>query len=477
MDEASGSSGLRDEATPMVEVGDADPASPEEGSPESLARENAKLRAQVEELRRRSTGGGGSGRHRVRRTLTVILVVMTSLSVVAATTAIWMKRTVWDTDRYVALVAPLADDPAVTNALALRLTADAFTALNVRVRVEQALGSIPKLPPSASSLLAGPLTSGVQNVVEDRAQRFLASPAFASLWEQVNRQLHVKLVALLKGDYEQLPNVSVTGGEVQLNLIAAVARVLQQVVQQGADELGIDVTIPSIPSNLDSSAAIERLNSALGTTLPADFGQVTIMTRQQLEGYQQAAQRLNTLAGALFLLSIVLLVATILVSTSRRRAIIWLGLGITVAMLLGGIFLRRVEARITDSIARPGPKAAARDVFTQVGESLRGAAILVLIVVLLSALAAYLLGRPRWLQRSIARGRRMISSRPQGSELEVWVALHSSLVRISAIVVAVLAIFWTGIDWIPVGIVGALFLLVLWGVGVAERRVTGANLT
>jgi hypothetical protein len=94
MDEASGSSGLRDEATPIVEVGSADPASPEEGSPESLARENAKLRAQVEELRARSTGGGGSRRHRVRRTLTVILVVLTSLSMVAATTAIWMKRTV-----------------------------------------------------------------------------------------------------------------------------------------------------------------------------------------------------------------------------------------------------------------------------------------------------------------------------------------------------------------------------------------------
>jgi hypothetical protein len=464
--------GIRDEPGHIVEVGDADPGREEESPAARLARENERLRREVEALRGDSSP---PQRHRVRGTLTVILVILTSLSVVAATAAIWVKRTVRDTDRYVALVAPLADDRAVTDALALRLTDDAFTALNVRQRVEDALGSIPQLPPSANSLLAGPLTSGVQNVIQSRAERFLASPAFENLWVQVNRQVHVKLVALLEGDYDQLPNVSVTGGEVRLNLVGAVARVLQEVVQQGADELGIDVTIPSIPANLDASAGIERLNSALGTTLPPDFGQVTLMTRQQLEGYQEAAQRLNTLAGALFVLSIALLVATILVATDRRRAIIWLGLGVTVAMVLAGILLRRVEARITESIARPGPRAAARDVFTQVGASLRPAAILVIVVVLLAALAAYLLGRPSWLMRSIAWERRVVASRPEGSELEIWVASHTTLVRGAAMVAAVVAIFFTGIDWIPVGIIGALLLLALWGVAVAERRVMAAH--
>jgi hypothetical protein len=472
MNEESRAKGIRDEPGHIVEVGDADPGREEESPAARLARENERLRREVEALRGDSSP---PQRHRVRGTLTVILVILTSLSVVAATAAIWVKRTVRDTDRYVALVAPLADDRAVTDALALRLTDDAFTALNVRQRVEDALGSIPQLPPSANSLLAGPLTSGVQNVIQSRAERFLASPAFENLWVQVNRQVHVKLVALLEGDYDQLPNVSVTGGEVRLNLVGAVARVLQEVVQQGADELGIDVTIPSIPANLDASAGIERLNSALGTTLPPDFGQVTLMTRQQLEGYQEAAQRLNTLAGALFVLSIALLVATILVATDRRRAIIWLGLGVTVAMVLAGILLRRVEARITESIARPGPRAAARDVFTQVGASLRPAAILVIVVVLLAALAAYLLGRPSWLMRSIAWERRVVASRPEGSELEIWVASHTTLVRGAAMVAAVVAIFFTGIDWIPVGIIGALLLLALWGVAVAERRVMAAH--
>ena len=133
-------------------------------------------------------------------------------------------------------------------------------------------------------------------------------------------------------------------------------------------------------------------------------------------------------------------------------------------------------ARITESINRPGPRAAAHDVFTQVGASLRPAAILVVIVVLLAALAAYLFGRPSWLMRSITWGRRVVARRPEGSELEVWVASHATLARAVAIVAAVVAIFLTGIDWIPVGIVGGLLLLALWGVAVAERSVTAPHL-
>ena len=205
MDEESRAKGIRDEPGHIVEVGDAGSGDEEEAAAARLARENERLRHEVEALRGNPAGGEPPRRHRVRGALTIILVILTSLSVVAATAAIWVKRTVRDTDRYVALVAPLAQDRAVTDALALRITADAFTALNVRQRVEDALGSIPQLPPSANSLIAGPLTSGVQNVIQSRAERFLASPAFASLWVQVNRQVHIKLVALLRGTTTSCP--------------------------------------------------------------------------------------------------------------------------------------------------------------------------------------------------------------------------------------------------------------------------------
>src|SRR5207247_1083825 len=167
-----------------------------------------------------------------------------------------------------------------------KLTDAVFVALDVQHRVEHALASIPRLPPQAE-FLAGPITSGVRSLIQRAVQNFLASEAFVNLWTEVNRTAHAKVKALLNGDYDQLPNVSIDGGEVRLSLVSMVAQVLQRVVQRGADGLGLNVTVPDIPAGLGSSAAVQKLGSALGVTLPADYGQVTVMTEEQLTGYQK----------------------------------------------------------------------------------------------------------------------------------------------------------------------------------------------
>jgi hypothetical protein len=435
-----------------------------------LSEENARLQAEIESLRESETTRKGTGRRRARQVLAGVLVVLTSLCIVAATMGIWAQRTLSDTDRFVALVAPLADDPAVTNPLAARLSEEVFLALGVEARIQEALSSIPDLPPQAS-FLVGPLTAGAQSLVQQRVEGFLASPAFAELWADLNRQVHGKVQALLNEDYEQLPNVAITGGEVQLNLVSVVAVIIQRLAQGGVDLLGIEVTVPSIPTSLGSSAAIERLSSALDVTLPPDFGQVTIMSADQLSGYQDAVRTLKRLVAATFLLSLVLLALTIVVAPNHRRAVIWLGAGVAAGLFLAGVFLRRVEASIVDAIEGPGAKAAAQDVFDQVSSSLRQAGLVVLTIGVIAALLAYLLGRPEWFRRTATWLERVTASRPGGSELDVWVADHADPVRFGGGVVAALVLFLTGIDWIPVAIVGVLFGLFLWGVANAEHRV------
>ncbi len=396
--------------------------------------------------------------------------MLTSICIVAATIGVWAQRTLSDTDRYVELVAPLADDPAVTDPLAARLSAEVFLALDVEARIEEALSSIPNIPPAAG-FLAGPITAGAQNLVQQKVGEFLASPAFAELWVDLNRQVHVKIQALLNGDYEALPNVDTTGGEIQLNLVSVVAVIIQRLAQSGVDVLGIDVTVPNIPTSLGSSPAIDQLSSALGVTLPADFGQVTIMSADQLSGYQDAVRTLKRLVVATFLLSLALLALTIVVSPNRRRAVIWLGGGVVAGLFIGGVFLRRVKASIVEAIDGPAAKAAAQDVFDQVGASLRQAGLGVLTIAIAAALIAYLLGRPAWLQRGAAWWDGITASRPGGSELEVWVADHADPVRIGGGLIIALVLYLTGIDWIPVAIAGVLFGLFLWAVASAEHRV------
>jgi hypothetical protein len=435
-----------------------------------LADENARLRHEVEALRESTAGTKQKGRRRARWIITGLLVVLTSIAIVASTLGVWTQRTLSSTDRYVALVAPLADDPAVTNALADRLTSEVFLALDVEDRVRQALASIPQLP-EAAGLLVGPITSSTQNLIQERARALLRSERFDGLWEGINRRAHAKLVALLRGDYEELPNVAVTGGEVRLNLVSAVAEVVRSVAQEGADALGLDVTIPPIPPSLDTSAATQRLASALGVTLPAGFGQITIMTADELSGYQDTVRTLRRFLWALLILTLLFLVLTLVVAPDRRRAVIWLGVGVAVLILLVWVFLRRVENNILDRIPGAGADAAAQDVFDRVGDSLRATGFLVLAVAILAALVAYFLGRPPWFQRATAWGGRVTSARPGGSELEVWVAEHANAVRIGGIAAAVIVVFLTGIDWIPVLIVGALLGLLLWGVARSERQV------
>jgi uncharacterized protein YjeT (DUF2065 family) len=159
------------------------------------------------------------------------------------------------------------------------------------------------------------------------------------------------------------------------------------------------------------------------------------------------------------------------VAPNHRRAVIWLGVGVVAGLFLGGVFLRRVEASIVDAIEGPAAKAAAQDVFDQVSSSLRQAGLVVLTIGVLAALLAYLLGRPAWLRRGAGWWERITASRPGGSELEVWVAEHADPVRVGGGLVAAFVLFLTGIDWIPVAIVGLLFGLLLWGVASADHGV------
>ncbi len=57
----------------------------------------------------------------------------------------------------------------------------------------------------------------------------------------------------------------------------------------------------------------------------------------------------------------------------------------------------------------------------------------------------------------------------------MWLAAHADATRIGGAIVATLILFVTGIDWFPVGIVLALYGLLLWSVAAAQKRVAAAT--
>ncbi len=301
-------------------------------------------------------------------------------------------------------------------------------------------------------------------MVEQQVSKFLASDTFQGLWVELNTRLHTKIVALLNGDYSQLPNVSISGGDVQLNLIPAII----QIIQQALPSLGINVTLPTLPANLDASGAISALSAQLGVSLPSDFGQVTIMSADQLHSYQTAAKNLKRLGYGLVALVLLLGALAVFVSVNRRRTLVWLGIGGAAALLIGLPIIRAIESQIVDAITTPGGQTTARDIFQQVAGSLRRVAVVVAVLALLVALIAHLVGRPKWFETTKDQARGL--SEPGGSPLVAFTARNADRIRVGLVIVAVALLLWIGFGWISVIVIGGLLALLLWGVAAAQEQ-------
>jgi hypothetical protein len=93
---------------------------------ERLRAERDALEKRVEQLEDRP-----AKRRKVRVVFTAILLILSILCFTVAVPGLWARRTVFNTDQYVATVAPLASDPAVQEFLARTITQEAITALDV----------------------------------------------------------------------------------------------------------------------------------------------------------------------------------------------------------------------------------------------------------------------------------------------------------------------------------------------------------
>ena len=144
---------------------------------------------------------GEVGRQRLRRRLTGLLVVLTVISLVTTVVAAWARAVVLDTDRFVATVGPVIDEPAVQDALSARLTDSIMSSLQIETRVQSALAQVGdgRLPVSPA-LLAGPITEGIRNALLKRTNQLIASDAVSTIWNEALRTAHTQAVALLRGE-------------------------------------------------------------------------------------------------------------------------------------------------------------------------------------------------------------------------------------------------------------------------------------
>jgi hypothetical protein len=393
-----------------------------------------------------------------------------------------------------ATVEPALDDPAFYSALSDVVAEQTLEALDLETRVTNRLDQLDEYlskalvdaidvdsevkqllsrfdRPSVAAL-APPITSALEDGVTNVVDRLITSDEFKARFPDLVRQVHAASVALIRNDSAQLPNVYVADGEVRLNLIPIIVDALRHVVDDLRGFLP-DIELPDVVSSAVAEGR-DQLADALQARLPADIGQLTIMSETSLSEVQQTVQRIDRLVWAIVALSGVMIVATIAVSPARRRTIVQLGIGIAVGLFLGAIAIRRLRATILEEISSPDGERAAAALLTETITSLRTVALLVGVVALLTAFAAYLAGKPAWVGRFAGRAARLAARTQGASELDRWVARHYDLLRAAVLVVAVAIVFVTGIELVPVLIIAALLGLFLWAASESKRRASSA---
>ena len=330
----------------------------------------------------------GVKRHRLRGVAAVLAVVVAVASFSLALPGAWARRTVADADTYLSVVAPLADDPAVQEALAREITTAVFEALDVQGKLTAVLTEkAPQL-----TFLAGPITSSVQGFVQDQVQQIVASDQFRQFWTEANRLIQPQVIAVLRGDSTV---VQVQGDQVVLNYLPLVNQALQSASATISQLVGHQLTLPEITPDMIPAEAIQKLDSALGVTLPTDFGTLVVFNSDQLPKLQYAVNTARQGLYGLVALFFLSMAVAIWVSPRRRRTILQLAVAIAVVTVIE----RRIGISSVDSvvnIAKPENQAAVRAIAEAIIGWFLDYTRLFLLLALLTVVVALLTGPYGW---------------------------------------------------------------------------------
>jgi len=414
-----------------------------------------RLRAEIAALRSgpppEETGADATARPARGRRNTVAAVLVLILACLLApvsVVAVWAKSQVFDTNRYVETVAPLANDPAVQAMVTTRITNEIFSRIDVEGLTSDAIGALQsRLPNDVGQnlqALSGVMANGIQNAVGDQIGNVVASNQFANAWAEANRAAHAQLVATLSGQSSAL---KVQGTTVSVQLAPFINAVKQRLTAQG---FGLAQNIP---------------------TVNASF---VILQSDNLPRLQRGFDLLNTLGLWLPFVTLFLLGLGVYLARDHRIALIGAGLGVAASMLLLGIGLAVARLAYLDAIpASVMPANAASDIFDTIVRFLREGLRAVGLGALVIAAGAFLLGSSRTattVRQASASGaaaasRGLSSLGVRMLPVSQRVAPHTHAVRIGLVIVAFMAFLLpayptpTLVVWIAIGLLAALLVL------------------
>jgi hypothetical protein len=370
-----------------------------------------------------------TGRQRWRTIVATLLIVLACLLAPLSVVAVWARNQVTNTDRYVATVAPLAEDPAIQNAIADQITAQVFTYIDVRGLTNEVVDALATrgLPPRLADQLQAltvPIASGVEGFTRTQVGKVVQSQAFADAWVQANRVAHDELVKALTG--EGGGAITVEDNRVSVNMAPFIQTVKQQLTAAG----------------FTLAARIPEVNASF-----------TLFQSDSITRARSAFNLLNTLGVWLPVIVLILIVLGVYVAGDHRRALVGAGLGVALGMLVLALGLAIFRSIYLNGVpADVLPHDAAAVLYDTIVRFLRAGLRTVLVLGLVVAAGAFLTGQSVTAVRtreSLARAIGWLQGGAEQAGLRTgpvggWVHRHKRALRIGAVVAASLAlVFWS----------------------------------
>ncbi|MEU3911391.1 hypothetical protein [Streptomyces sp. NPDC029721] len=346
-----------------------DPTAPVPSGPEGPHPPlSAEERAEYVRLRK-----AASVRHkRVRYAGASVLLLLALLLSPIAVVSAWVDDTITDTDRYVQTVAPLADEPAVQNAVNDKLTARVVANVDVKA-ITEALGralkqaDAPPLVVEKSQALEGPLKSALTSAVHAVVAKVVASDQFETVWTEANRRAQAAVVNVLTGEGSSA--VASKGDTIVLDLGTLTDQLKERLTAAGFEKASaipeVDKQIPLLKvDKLDKAQNAMRLLNVVGVWLP-----VVALALAALAIWCAPAHRVWLMATAI-------------------------GVGVMMGVLLVALAVAR---RIYLDSVPPAtlPPDAAAVIYDTLVRFLRESARTLIVVAVVTLLAAYLYGPGR----------------------------------------------------------------------------------
>ena len=264
-------------------------------------------------------------------------------------------------------------------------------------------------------------------------------------------------MAVLRG--QNTAAVSTSGGYIVLNTVPVINQALGKVSGLASDLTGKTVTLPTITSADVPQQAVTKLSSALGVTLPSNFGQITLVRSSDLAAVQKGVKAFDRLTLVLPLVTIALIALSLWLSVNRRRALLQLAVGVSLLMIVERRGVIHEQSALASAAHNP---QLAQSVL---GDLLHGFFVLtawVLAVALVVLIIAVLSGPYRWavaIQSWVTRTWRGIAGARSGDrrgQVVTWMASHAAGLQLAGAVVAGILLLIVPVSWLSFLIIGVL---------------------